>query len=51
MKSIDFKKMGVSEMTHSDMLTTEGGSWLSRVWAEIKQGFIDGWNEVKEFFH
>jgi hypothetical protein len=35
MKTIDFKKLGVSEMSHSDMLTTEGGSWLSRAWKNV----------------
>lgn len=35
MKTFDFKNLSVSEMTHSDLLTTEGGSWLSRAWDNI----------------
>jgi hypothetical protein len=35
MKTFDFKNLGVNEMTHSDLITTEGGSWLSRAWDNI----------------
>lgn len=35
MKNIDFKNLGVNEMTHSDMISVEGGSWLSRAWNNI----------------
>jgi hypothetical protein len=29
------KNLGVSEMTESDMISIEGGSWLSRAWTNI----------------
>ena len=35
MEKINLKNLGVNEMTHSDMLTTDGGSWLSRAWDNI----------------
>lgn len=47
MQKIDLKSLGVSEMTQADMVTTEGGNWLSDLW----QGIKDGWNAVKDFFN
>lgn len=35
MKKIELKDLGVSEITESDMLSIEGGSWLSRAWTNI----------------
>ena len=36
MKKIELKDLGVSEMTESDILRIEGGSWLSRAWTNIR---------------
>lgn len=35
MKTLELNSYQVTEMTHSDMVITEGGSWLSRAWDNI----------------
>ena len=35
MKKIELKDLNVKEMTESDMISVDGGSWLSRAWTNI----------------
>ena len=39
MKSLDLNAYGVSEMSHQEMVETDGGGWLEKVAKAIIEGF------------